>query len=222
MISCVVVAAVFCTPGAEGRLLGGHVVDGRCGLLYSGWLLCRHGWSVQYGDGVHRVSVRLPDVRGLLHVEMLQMKRHGRWQWPVPGPGITGKGRQALVIAAVRAALDQTANSFIALNFHVALTVLATSCHSLTMSSVAAMQSLSPGDEDLAQLYHQVLAGFAEESPSGEQSGHPSMSPSSDRDLESFYGQYHDGEGTPTANRMQPSARSATNCASFRCSAHPV
>ena len=55
MISCVVVAAVFCTPGAEGRLLGGHVVDGRCGLLYSGWLLCRHGWSVQYGDGVHRV-----------------------------------------------------------------------------------------------------------------------------------------------------------------------
>ena len=166
-------------------------------------------------------SVRLPDIRGLLHVEMLQMKRHGRWQWPVPGPGITGKGRQALVIAAVRAALDQTANSFIALNFHVALTVLATSCHSLTMSSVAAMQSLSPGDEDLAQLYHQVLAGFAEESPSGEQSAHPAMPPSADRDLESFYGQYHDGEGTPTATRLQPSARSVSHCASFRCGARP-
>ena len=70
------------------------------------------------------------------------------------------------------------------------------------------MQLLSPGDEDLAQLYHQVLASLAEESPSGEQSAHAAMPLSADRELESFYGQYHDGEGTPTATRLQPSARS--------------
>ena len=67
--------------------------------------------------------------------------------------------------------------------------------YSLTMFSVATMQSLFPGDKYLAQLYHQVLAGFAEESPSGEQSAHAAMPPSADRELESFYGQYHDGEG---------------------------
>ena len=54
------------------------------------------------------------------------------------------------------------------------------------------MQLLSPGDEDLAQLYHQVLASLAEESPSGKQSAHPAMP---DRELEFFYSQYHDGEG---------------------------
>ncbi|KAI0358187.1 hypothetical protein OH77DRAFT_1249966 [Trametes cingulata] len=80
------------------------------------------------------------------------------------------------------------------------------------MSSVAAMsQSLPPGDEDLAQLYHQVLAGFADESPTSEQSLH-SIPPHAhgDRELESIYGQYQDGEATPTANRLQPSARSVT------------
>ena len=81
------------------------------------------------------------------------------------------------------------------------------------MSSVAAMHTMAPGDEDLAQLYHQVLAGFADESPTAEQPGH-SVSPPADRELESIYGQYQDGEGTPTANRLQQSARSATTCAS--------
>lgn len=37
------------------------------------------------------------------------------------------------------------------------------------MSSVAALHQQSPpGDEDLAALYTQVLAGFAEESPTSE------------------------------------------------------
>ncbi|KAH9851882.1 hypothetical protein C2E23DRAFT_210818 [Lenzites betulinus] len=70
------------------------------------------------------------------------------------------------------------------------------------MSSVAAMsQSLPPGDEDLAQLYHQVLAGFADESPSSE---HTLPRPP-DRDVDSIYTHYQDGEATPTANRLQPS-----------------
>ncbi|KAI0642023.1 hypothetical protein C8Q79DRAFT_268592 [Trametes meyenii] len=78
------------------------------------------------------------------------------------------------------------------------------------MSSVAAMsQSLPPGDEDLAQLYHQVLAGFAEESPTSEQSLH-SIPSHADREAEPVYSQYQDGEATPTANRLQPSARSLT------------
>ncbi|KAI0831971.1 hypothetical protein BC628DRAFT_572159 [Trametes gibbosa] len=78
------------------------------------------------------------------------------------------------------------------------------------MSSVAAMsQSLPPGDEDLAQLYHQVLAGFAEESPTSEQALHSVPHPP-DRDVDSIYAHYQDGEATPTANRLQPSARSAT------------
>ncbi|KAI0332695.1 hypothetical protein GY45DRAFT_437223 [Cubamyces sp. BRFM 1775] len=89
------------------------------------------------------------------------------------------------------------------------------------MSSVAAMsQSLPPGDEDLAQLYHQVLAGFAEESPTSEQPIHI-VPQHGDRELESIYGQYQDGEATPTANRLQPSARSVTgpHCASLSCTA---
>ncbi|RDX54147.1 hypothetical protein OH76DRAFT_1066695 [Lentinus brumalis] len=81
------------------------------------------------------------------------------------------------------------------------------------MSSVAAMHRISSGDEDLAQLYHQVLAGFAEESPTSEQPVHVA-SPPADRELESIYGQYQDGEGTPTANR-QPSARSATTSSRY-------
>ena len=90
------------------------------------------------------------------------------------------------------------------------------------MSSVAALPVLPPGDEDLAQLYHQVLAGFAEESPAPDQAGHhPHVSPPLDRELEHIYGQYQDGEGTPTANRLHPSARPATGRASFRCSARP-
>ena len=91
-----------------------------------------------------------------------------------------------------------------------------------TMSSVAALPAINSGDEDLAQLYHQVLAGFAEESPAAEQqqSAHP-ISPS-DRELEHFYGQYQDGEGTPTANRVQSPGRLAPNiCASFYCIARP-
>lgn len=88
------------------------------------------------------------------------------------------------------------------------------------MSSVAAMSQLPPGDEDLAQLYHQVLAGFAEESPTSEQSLH-SIPHHADREVESIYGQYHNGEATPTANRLQPSARSvaASHCASVLCTA---
>ncbi|KAL7280654.1 hypothetical protein ACG7TL_005593 [Trametes sanguinea] len=70
-------------------------------------------------------------------------------------------------------------------------------------------QSLPPGDEDLAQLYHQVLAGFAEESPTSDLSLH-SYPQHGDREVESIYGQYQDGEATPTANRLQPSARSVT------------
>ena len=92
------------------------------------------------------------------------------------------------------------------------------------MSSVAALPALPPGDEDLAQLYHQVLAGFAEESPTAEQAGHhPHVSPPlQDRETESIYGQYQDGEGTPTVNRLHPPARPAANCASVYCGAPPV
>lgn len=91
------------------------------------------------------------------------------------------------------------------------------------MSTAALPTIPAGGDEDLAQLYHQVLAGFAEESPTAEQPGHAShVSPPSDREFESIYSQYQDGEGTPTANRMHPSARSATHCASFCCSARLV
>ncbi|OJT02956.1 Rho1 guanine nucleotide exchange factor 1 [Trametes pubescens] len=48
------------------------------------------------------------------------------------------------------------------------------------------MSQLPPGDEDLAQLYHQVLAGFAEESPTSEQSLH-SIPQYADREVESIY-----------------------------------
>ncbi|KAI0741874.1 hypothetical protein C8Q80DRAFT_1196778 [Daedaleopsis nitida] len=80
--------------------------------------------------------------------------------------------------------------------------------------SAVALPPLNPGDEDLAQLYHQVLAGFAEESPTGDHQAHHPTSPQ-DREVDSIYNHYQDGEGTPTANRLNPSARSAANCASF-------
>ncbi|KAI0741871.1 hypothetical protein C8Q80DRAFT_1196764 [Daedaleopsis nitida] len=80
--------------------------------------------------------------------------------------------------------------------------------------SAVALPPLNPGDEDLAQLYHQVLAGFAEESPTADHQAHHPTSPQ-DREVDSIYNHYQDGEGTPTANRLNPSARSAANSSHY-------
>ncbi|OCH96298.1 hypothetical protein OBBRIDRAFT_231944 [Obba rivulosa] len=78
------------------------------------------------------------------------------------------------------------------------------------MSSVAALPPPPPGDEDLATLYHQVLAGFAEESPTSPTSGNP-MHSSPGEDVDSFYSHYtNNGDDTPTSPvRNATSARSA-------------
>ncbi|KAI0924365.1 hypothetical protein AcW2_005263 [Taiwanofungus camphoratus] len=68
------------------------------------------------------------------------------------------------------------------------------------MSSSAALSRLStPGDEDLVSLYHQVLAGFAEESPTTEQVMH-----NGEREVETFHNHYgDDGSDIPTSTRLQ-------------------
>lgn len=58
------------------------------------------------------------------------------------------------------------------------------------MSPAAAHPPSSPpGDEELAALYNQVLIGFAEESPTSEQSSHKLPSPG-EREYDRAYNQY--------------------------------
>lgn len=79
------------------------------------------------------------------------------------------------------------------------------------MSTAALPHVSSPDDEDLANLYHQVLAGFAEESPTTEQSLR-----NGDGESDTLYSNYgDDGGDTPTTTRQQrltvtPSVRGGT------------
>ena len=70
------------------------------------------------------------------------------------------------------------------------------------MSPAAAHpQGSPPGDEELTALYHQVLIGFAEESPTSEHSSHKLPSPG-ERDYERAYNQYIN-DGNDTSRSMQ-------------------
>ncbi|OBZ74125.1 Rho1 guanine nucleotide exchange factor 1 [Grifola frondosa] len=91
------------------------------------------------------------------------------------------------------------------------------------MSSLAALPPLSssPGDEDLATLYHQVLAGFAEESPTSEQpmqSIPPQPKERGSNPAPLSYGHYgDDGVETSPSSWVQPnSSLSATSRASSK------
>lgn len=67
------------------------------------------------------------------------------------------------------------------------------------MSTAALPHVSSPDDEDLANLYHQVLAGFAEESPTTEQTLR-----NGEGEIETLYSNYgDDGGDTPTSTRQQ-------------------
>lgn len=71
------------------------------------------------------------------------------------------------------------------------------------MSRPAVHASVTPpGDEELADLYKQVLIGFAEESPTSEQSSQKLPSPG-DRDYEPSYNHYVD-DGGSTSRSMHP------------------
>ncbi|KAH9926963.1 uncharacterized protein B0H18DRAFT_305210 [Fomitopsis serialis] len=80
------------------------------------------------------------------------------------------------------------------------------------MSTAALPHVSSPDDEDLANLYHQVLAGFAEEAPAADQTMR-----NSEGELETLYNNYgEDGGDTPTTTRQQsltmtPPMRSGTS-----------
>lgn len=70
------------------------------------------------------------------------------------------------------------------------------------MSPAAAHpQGSPPGDEELTALYHQVLIGFAEESPTSEHSSHKLPSPG-ERDYDRAYNQYIN-DGNDASRSMQ-------------------
>jgi RHO1 GDP-GTP exchange protein 1/2 len=70
------------------------------------------------------------------------------------------------------------------------------------MSPAAAHpQGSPPGDEELAALYNQVLIGFAEESPTSEQSSHKLPSPG-ERDYDRAHNQYVN-DGSDASRSMQ-------------------
>lgn len=74
------------------------------------------------------------------------------------------------------------------------------------MSAVASHPTSAPppGDEELAALYNQVLIGFAEESPTSEQSSQRLPSPG-DRDYETTRNRFPDeGGGTPLSPAYPP------------------
>ena len=84
-----------------------------------------------------------------------------------------------------------------------------------------------PGDEELTALYHQVLIGFAEESPTSEHSSHKLPSPG-ERDYERAYNQYvNDGNElsrsmqTKTARSTQPVGTRSPPC-DMKPDAHSV
>ena len=92
------------------------------------------------------------------------------------------------------------------------------------MSPAAAhAQSSPPGDEELAALYNQVLIGFAEESPTSEQSSFRLPSPG-EREPEPAYNHFVD-DGSNSRSMHSPSARPTPPgmCSSFvhRVLKHP-
>ena len=86
------------------------------------------------------------------------------------------------------------------------------------MSPAAAHpQSSPPGDEELTALYHQVLIGFAEESPTSEHSSQKLPSPG-EREYERAYNQYVN-DGGDTSRSMQTKTVRPTQAVGMCCPA---
>ena len=75
-------------------------------------------------------------------------------------------------------------------------------------------QSSPPGDQELADLYNQVLIGFAEESPTSEHSSHKLPSPG-DRDL-------YAADRGDSARSMHSIAARSPNVNPVQCTYHSL